>query len=144
MKKIKLVYGILLIAIIAISGCEVKSGPTGNVPTTCPTYKCVLTSDVASFESKILDDKGNGCLTDCVADIRVKNLENQPTGVSVSANCNTINKQGTYTSKTFWMQPNSEHDFRIKVDAGLTENWRCENFVVNSDKISACQLQAIS
>lgn len=138
MKNKNLLIGLLSLAVVLIASCS-NTGGTGAATATCPVYDCVLTTTQASFQTEVIDEHGIGCATDCQADVRVKNLENQPTRVAVSAECQTVNKKGIYTSETYWMQPNSEYDFKIKVDAGFTENWKCENFVVNSDKISSCQ-----
>lgn len=134
----KIIVFCLILSILVISGCD--GGITGDVPAIdCPQYGCRLTTKEASLESKVLDNSGNGCLTDCNADIYVKNLENQPVRAVVKADCNTVNKRAIYSSETYWLQPKGDHKFNIKVDAGLTENWKCENFVIHSEKISDCQ-----
>ena len=69
MKKNKLLM-VLVILSIFVSGCG--NAITGGA--TCPSYECKLTTTSAKTESKILDDKGSGCLTDCSANIKIKNV----------------------------------------------------------------------
>jgi len=141
-RKIKAVMALCLVLSIGlIVGCDkTGKGYEGN----CPQYGCRLTTKEANFESKVLDDSGNGCLTDCNADIYVKNIENQPGRVYIKADCYTVNQRATYSSETYWMQPQEEHTFKIKVDTGMTENWKCENFEIHSEQISDCEIYQIN
>ncbi len=133
----KIKYIIITLILIVTIGCV--TSPTGEV-TSCPGVECRLTMVDATFDSKVTDDNGKGCLTDCNADVYVKNLEQQPTKVKVMADCYTVNKRNRYSSETYWMQPGEEHTFKIKVDAGMTEDWKCENFGIFSEKIYGCEL----
>src|SRR3989344_4287468 len=91
----------LILSIFVINACG-----TGNVvyDKNCPQYGCKLTLGEAKFDSKVTDDNG-GCVFDCSADVYVKNIENQPTLVKVTATCKTLNKEGVYSSEEFWLQP---------------------------------------
>lgn len=135
MKKIIFCFLVLLLALV--SACS-GNNSTGNV--VCLQYGCRMTMSDAKTEGKVTDDGGISSLTDCCADVHLKNLEAQPALVSVTADCSTLNKKGTYSSDSYWMQPQSEHDFEIKVDAGWTENWKCENFQAHSSKVQTCEL----
>ena len=127
----------LVLSMFIISACG-----TGNVVANpnCPQYGCQMVMSDAKTEFKVTDDNGISSLTDCCADVHVKNLEDQPALVSVTADCSTLSKTSTYSSDSYWMQPQSEHDFEIKVDAGWTENWKCQNFQVHSSKVQTCGL----
>lgn len=144
MKKIKLVYGaISLLMLMLIAGCN-DGGIGAATGVTCPKYDCRLTTTEARFEPEVIDDAGMGCVTDCHADVKVKNIESQPVKARVVARCRTVNKDAQYSSETYWMQPQEEHTFKIKVDAGLTENWRCDDFKVHSEQITACETYEVS
>src|SRR3989344_8196463 len=138
MKKIIFLVGLALMMLF-VSGC---SQGAGGYATASPCG-CKLTLGEAKFESKIKDDHG-GCIADCSADIHVKNIENQPTLAYVTATCKTVNKEGVYQSEKYWMQPNSDHNFEIKVDAGIGEDWKCSNFAVYSSQIAGCEAYSIN
>ena len=132
MEKIYFTFALLILVVI-IAGCV--NNPTGGV--VCPQIGCRLATTDANFQSEVRDNEGNGCLTDCAADIWVKNVENQPTRVKVSADCWTTEQKYKAESETFWLQPSQEHNFNINLKVGLTENWKCDNFAIHSDKISS-------
>ena len=138
MNKI-LILLVMLVLSLVITGCI--NTPTGGV--TCPQIGCRLTATNANFQSEVKDADGNGCLTDCAADIWVKNVENQPTRVKVTADCWTTKEKYKTESETFWLQPGQEHTFHINLKVGLTENWKCDNFAISSDKINSCEAYII-
>ncbi len=128
----KTYIGILVLSAILLSGC-------GNITGNVPLNQCELVTQQAQFESKIKDDKGIGCITDCQANVWVKNIENQPNRISVTADCTTVNGIKQISSGDYWIQPQGEHTFNIKVPVGIAENWKCENFQIHSDKIYGCK-----
>ena len=138
-QKIHLIISLIL-SIFVVSACG-----TGNVvyDPNCPQYGCKLTTTEAKFESKVKDDSGSGCLTDCNADVWVKNIENQPAFAQIIADCHTVSKSTQYSSEMYWMQPQEEHTFQIKVDAGSLEDWKCENFKIKSGQITGCEAYQI-
>jgi len=141
MKKYLVLLGLFIMSLVLIS-----CGITGNVPASqnCPQYSCKLTTTEAKFETKVKDDSGSGCLTDCSADVWVKNLENQPAFAELIADCHTVNNNQQYSSGVTWMQPQGENTFQIKVDAGSLEDWKCENFRIKSGQIAGCEIYTIT
>ncbi len=129
--KVTLLIG-FLVALVVLTGCT--ESPTGGA---VKDYQ--LTTITASTEMKVIDDSGKGCLTDCEADVKVKNLEKQPVLVKVTAECYTVKERKTYSSEEYWMQPESDHTFKIKPKVGLIEDWKCENFRKTASKIYGCQ-----
>jgi hypothetical protein len=130
-------YVMLLVVAILIAGCE--NGLTANV--VCPQYECVNTLAPASIEMKVTDDHGTGCLLDCSANVKVKNLENQPSQVRVMADCHTMDKKFSARSEQTWMQPGEEKKLNLPIQASISEDWQCENFRVESGQVQSCLLR---
>lgn len=135
----------LTLILLVVAGCGDGTG-FATAPPNCPKYDCKLTTKQATqFESKIKDDKG-GCfagLADCSASVSVKNNENQPVLVHLTATCRTVDKQIPTESKKYWMQPGEEHDFDISSGAGIGDDWRCENFLIHSSQIAGCEVYEV-
>lgn len=135
------IFAGLIFSLLVMSACT-KGAEGFATATNCQQYGCRLTLGEAKFDSKVEDDNG-GCVFDCSADVYVKNLENQPALAKVTATCRTLNKVGEYSSEEFWLQPQGSHTFKINVDAGIDEDWKCENFAIHSSQIAGCEMYKI-
>ncbi len=132
MKKIIFGVGILVCVGILLNGCV-----TGKA-TYDPNCKCQLTTKTAQFDYKIIDDSGGG-IFDKDLEVWVKNKETQPSRVVVEADCKTVEETKHVSSGAFWVQPDREHTFKIKVPVGWTEDWKCSNIAISSDTIYDCK-----
>ncbi|KHO45337.1 MAG: hypothetical protein QS98_C0011G0032 [archaeon GW2011_AR3] len=109
----------------------------------CPRYGCYQVTREAVFELLSNESSGTGNLFggDASISIPVKNMDPEGGYFIITIGCQTLNKQSAdITSEPIYIGPNQTGTFSLVYGIEARENWKCDNYRVNSSVVKTCEL----
>lgn len=138
MKNKQLWMAAILMPLVSLTACDLL---TGNATQGSLVCSCELRQKEIPYELGSKSASGGNLFGSSTADVPIKNKADIGAQFSVKIDCRTTKNSQTISSPKMYILPGEEYTFKLKPDAGWTEDWKCDNYRVEVNGGDECVLK---